>query len=142
MLFRHRTMRIPPGGGDQIRKSGRPFQRIELDLANDRHARAALEAYADSSASDMPWLAETLSESLGSARPDLTRCTATVRRVFDLAQEWAATQPDYASLAWEHVRTHLDAALGRQRLPSSEAGHGDDLEIILLSETERAKGLK
>lgn len=81
--------------------------------------RAALEAYADSSAAEMPWLAEWMREALGGPQPDLTRCAATVERVFDLAQAWAAGQPDYAGAAWEHVRASLHDAL--QHVPRAVA---------------------
>ncbi len=63
MFFRPRTTRIPFKANERKRKLGRRLQRIELDLANDRHARAAIEAYADSCAIDMPWLAELLHQS-------------------------------------------------------------------------------
>lgn len=94
------------------------MHRVELDPGHDRHARAALEAYADSSAAEMPWLAEWLREAQGNPAPDLTRCAATVERVFDLAQTWAASQPDYAHAAWEHVRGQLRDALHRPRQPT------------------------
>lgn len=111
MLFRPRTTRIPFKPNEQTRELG---QRIELDLSKDRHARAAVEAYADSCSIDMPWLAETLRRSAAHSSGDLSLCAATVRRVFGLAQDWAASQPDYAQSAWEHVRIHLEAALNRQ----------------------------
>src|SRR5471030_1396527 len=33
---------------------------VTLDLASDSHARAAIEAYADSCAAELPWLADIL----------------------------------------------------------------------------------
>lgn len=94
--------------------------RVELDPQRDRHARAALEAYADSAAADMPWLAEWLREAAPDMESGLTHCAATVERVFDLAQAWAATQPDYAEPAWERVRGQLRRML-QQRAPASAA---------------------
>jgi hypothetical protein len=114
MLFRSGTIRIPFEGGGKARERAQSVHRVELDPEHDRHARAALEAYADSSGREMPWLAEWLREAMGDPQPDLTRCTATVERVFDLAHAWAAGQPDYARAAWEHVRTQLHHALQRQ----------------------------
>ena len=111
MFFRPGTTRIPFSTGKRTRKHSTAAQRIELDPANDPHARAAAEAYADSCASDMPWLAEWLRESASGGNVGLTHCAATVRRVFGLAQEWAGREPDYAHAAWEHVRLHLEAAL-------------------------------
>jgi hypothetical protein len=121
MFFRPRTTRIPFRANEQKRKAGQRLQRIEFDLTSDRHARAALEAYADSCAVDMPWLADVLRESAGRDTGDLSACAATIRRVFGLAQDWAAGQPDYARSAWEHVRIHLEGALNRQLKPSVEA---------------------
>ena len=97
---------MPPEANTQARRSAR----IELDPGNDRHARAAAEAYADSCAADMPWLAEWLRD-CGRTEAGLTNCASTVRRVFGLAQQWAAHEPDYAHAAWEHVKAGLDAAL-------------------------------
>jgi len=62
MFFRPGTTRIPFRTNEQKRKAVRRLQRIELDPANDRHARAAVIAYADSCAQEMPWLAELLRE--------------------------------------------------------------------------------
>ncbi|SDI27717.1 hypothetical protein [Paraburkholderia phenazinium] len=124
MLFRPRTTRIPFKLGEKKRKLG---QRIELDLSKDRHARAAVEAYADSCSIDMPWLAQMLRHSAPQSAGDLSLCAATVRRVFGLAQDWAASQPDYAQSAWEHVRIHLEAALNHQ-LKQPEDDESEDGE--------------
>lgn len=121
MFFRPRTTRIPFTANEQKRKAGQRLQRIEFDLTSDRHARAATEAYADACAVDMPWLAEWLRESSAPGAGDLSACAATVRRVFGLAQDWAAAQPDYAHSAWEHVRIHLEAALSRRPKPQDDA---------------------
>jgi hypothetical protein len=100
------------------------LSRIELDPQQDRHARAALEAYADSAAAEMPWLAESLDERLrGAAQDDgagLTYCGATIERVFDLAQTLAASQPDYAAPAWERVRRQLQRMLRQPVLRQPE----------------------
>jgi hypothetical protein len=125
MLFRLRPTRIPFKPNGQKRKLG---QRIELDLSNDRHARAAVEAYADSCSVEMPWLAELLRHSATQSSDDLSLCAATVRRVFGLAQDWAASQPDYARNAWEHVRIHLEAALNRQLKQQEDESEDDEHE--------------
>ncbi|MPW21615.1 hypothetical protein GCT13_33285 [Paraburkholderia sp. CNPSo 3157] len=123
MFFRPGTTRIPFRTGDEARKGGSDGRRIELDPANDYHARAAMEAYADSCALDMPWLAEWLRDSTAGGDAGLTNCASTVRRVFDLAQEWASREPDYAHAAWEHVRMGLEAALSAHLRPKE---HVDD----------------
>ena len=125
MFFRPRTTRNPFRANEQKRKQGQRLQRIELNLTSDHHARAAIEAYADSCAPDMPWLAELLRESAARGAGDLSACAATVRRVFGLAQDWAAGQPDYARSAWEHVRIYLEAALNRQLKPQEDDEHDD-----------------
>ncbi|MBN3762064.1 hypothetical protein [Burkholderia sp. Ac-20365] len=128
MFFRPGTTRIPFKTGKRTRTRNASARRIELDPANDPHARAATEAYADSCASDMPWLAEWLRESAAGGNVGLTHCASTVRRVFGLAQEWAAREPDYAHAAWEHVRLHLEAAL-TAHLRSKE--NSDDDVVVL-----------
>ncbi len=122
MFFRPGTTRLPFRTNDRARKTGRRLQRIELDPATDAHARAAIEAYADSCALEMPWLAELLRASAAREHGEITHCAATTMRVFVLAQEWAAGQPDYAHAAWEHVRTHLDAALRARLQADMDAG--------------------
>jgi len=138
MFFWHKkTPASSLSGYDQARKSTRSFQKIELDVEHDPHARAALEAYADSSAAEMPWLAETLDDTLRRTRTDLTYCSATVYRVLNLVQLWAATQPDYASQAWEHVRLQLDRVLGRQ----DASPHGDAMAPTL-TKTDSSTDIK
>jgi hypothetical protein len=119
MLFSPRTIRVP---FDPAKKPREPAQagHVGLDPAHDRHALAALEAYADSCASELPHVAAWLQGSLGQPTLEASRCAATTLRVFDQAHEWAATQPDYARLAWEHVREHLLAALERKPQPAEE----------------------
>ncbi|MGU7769426.1 hypothetical protein ACV229_04510 [Burkholderia sp. MR1-5-21] len=123
MSFRPGTIRSPSAANRtaHARASGSSpgLSRVELDPQRDRHARAALEAYADSAAADMPWLAEWLREAAPDGEPGLTHCGATVERVFDLAHAWAASQPDYAAAAWERVRGQLQRVL-RQPAPAGD----------------------
>ncbi|HIC7208410.1 peptidase [Burkholderia stabilis] len=120
MSFRPGTIRSPSGTECIAPSRTSGLSRIELDPQQDRHARAALEAYADSAAAEMPWLAEWLDERLRDAAQDdgsgLTYCGATIERVFDLAQAWAAGQPDYAATAWERVRGQLQRMLAQPAL--------------------------
>ncbi|WP_423759781.1 peptidase [Burkholderia sp. NLJ2] len=132
MSFRPGTLRSPSGAECIAPERASELSRIELDPRQDRHARAALEAYADSAAAEMPWLAEWLDERLRDAAQDdgsgPTYCGATIERVFDLAQAWAAGQPDYAATAWERVRGQLQRMLAQpapsqpllQHLPADE----------------------
>ncbi|MGU7779753.1 hypothetical protein [Burkholderia sp. PU8-34] len=123
MSFRPGTIRSPSAAERtalaRTRGVSPGLSRIELDPQRDRHARAALEAYADSAAADMPWLAEWLREAAPDGGPGLTHCGATVERVFDLAHAWAANQPDYAAAAWERVRGRLQWVL-RQAAPAGD----------------------
>ena len=132
MFFRSGRMRFPPGSRVDGPDGGREFDHIELDLARDRHARAAMEAYADSCAAELPWLSEALRLSRFGAAERLTQCSSTVLRVFVMAQSRAAVQPDYAHAAWEHVRSHLTALLsglpsaaGEAAKPGSSEGNFD-----------------
>ena len=47
MLFRSGTIRIPFDAGGKARERAQSVRCAELDPEHDRHARAALEAYAD-----------------------------------------------------------------------------------------------
>ncbi|KVU46712.1 hypothetical protein WK68_04685 [Burkholderia ubonensis] len=114
MPFRPGTSRSPSEAKHTAPACATGLGRVELDPQHDRHARAALEAYADSVAAEMPWLAEWLRDALPDGGAGVTQCTATVERVFDLAHAWAASQPDYAAAAWERVRGQL---LGLLRQP-------------------------
>ncbi|RQR59432.1 hypothetical protein DIE07_12160 [Burkholderia sp. Bp9002] len=107
MPFRPGTIRNPSEAEHIAPARASGPGRVELDPQRDRHARAALEAYADSVAAEMPWLAEWLRETAPDGAPGITHCAATVERVFDLAHAWAASQPDYAGAAWERVRGQL-----------------------------------
>ncbi|MCG5073271.1 hypothetical protein [Paraburkholderia tagetis] len=111
MFFRSGSMRFPPGSRVSGSGRSRDLDRIELDLARDRHARAAMEAYADSCEAELPWLSEVLRQSRFGRSERLTQCPSTVLRTFVLAQARAAAQPDYAHAAWEHVRRQLAALL-------------------------------
>jgi hypothetical protein len=111
MFFRTGSIRFPPGSRLSGASRSRDLERIELDLARDRHARAAMEAYADSCEAELPWLSEVLRQSRFGRPEKLTNCSSTVLRAFVLAQSRAAIQADYAHAAWEHVRVQLAAVL-------------------------------
>ncbi|PXW14616.1 hypothetical protein [Paraburkholderia caballeronis] len=111
LFFRSSIIQFPPDSRERDRVGGAGFERVELDLANDRHARAAMEAYADSCEAEMPWLGEALRESRHGRSDRLTQAAPTVLRVFRLAQARAAQQSDYSHAAWEHVRAQLAAVL-------------------------------
>ncbi len=121
MFFRSGRMRFPPVARVDGPDGGREFDRIELDLARDRHACAAMEAYADSCAAELPWLSEALRLSRFGAAERLSQCSSTVLRVFVTAQSRAALQPDYAHAAWEHVRSQLTALLADSPQAAGEA---------------------
>ncbi|WP_433704886.1 hypothetical protein [Paraburkholderia sacchari] len=145
MFFRSGSMRFPPGSrvNGSGRNRNRDLDRIELDLARDRHARAAMEAYADSCEAELPWLSEALRQSRFGRSDMLTQCSSTVLRAFALAQARAAAQSDYAHAAWEHVRGQLAALLSespgdgppaqdarqvaRQGSPRSQAGEAGEV---------------
>ena len=131
MFFRPRTTRIPFKANERKRKVGQRLQRIEPDLTSDRHARAAIEAYADSCAVDMPWLAELLRQSEAHGTGDLSACAATVRRVFALAQPIVNTQEQWVLRvrAGTNLNT-LGANLARR---SDTAGSGDGAKVVWLS---------
>lgn len=122
-FFRSTLIQFPPDTKKRSRFSEPGFGRVELDLTSDRHARAAMEAYADSCETELPWLAEALRGSRHSQPDPLTQCAPTVLRVFGLAQARAAGQSDYSHAAWEHVRAQLIAELApRVPAPAAETG--------------------
>ncbi|CAG9231746.1 conserved hypothetical protein [Paraburkholderia tropica] len=129
MFFRSGSIRFPPASRVNGSGGSRDLDRVELDLARDRHARAAMEAYADSCEAELPWLSEALRQSRFGRSDKLTQCSSTVLRAFVLAQARAAAQPDYAHAAWEHVRVHLAALLAGEPPAAEErgghSGHGD-----------------
>jgi hypothetical protein len=125
MFFRTGRIRFPPGSRVKDAGAGRDLDRIELDLSRDRHARAAMEAYADSCAAELPWLSEALRFSRFGRAERLTQCSSTVLRVFVTAQARAAAQPDYAHAAWEHVRSHLTALVSGSPVSADETVAGE-----------------
>lgn len=145
MFFRSGSMRFPPGSRVNGSGRGRDLERIELDLARDRHARAAMEAYADSCEAELPWLSEVLRDSRFGRSDKLTQCGSTVLRAFVLAQARAAVQPDYAHAAWEHVRVQLAAELaglppaGTRDLPGASANANANANVSDPEHGERAR---
>jgi hypothetical protein len=138
MFFRFGTLRLPPES--RVEGGGLGFGRVELDPGRDRHARAALEAYADACEADMPWLSEALRQSPAGRPERLTHCSATVLRAFVLAQARAAAQPDYAHAAWEHVRVHLTALLARPSpLHQDGAPSGDPADVTMQSTPQEGR---
>lgn len=116
---------------------------VTLDLASDSHARAAIEAYADSCAADLPWLADILRARLeklnrsvdrtqdrltglkagmhtrleeDEATPmPLTYCEQTARRLIAFACMCARAREDYSDAAWDHVMKSFDRMLIQMR---------------------------
>lgn len=111
-------------------KPGRPerdMRHVTLDIESDPHARAALEAYADSCATHMQWLADVLRERLARDRLGVTYCARTAQRVLGLARDYARLQPDYSDQAWEHVSVSLARTLAHWCTPDIAANDdGDD----------------
>jgi hypothetical protein len=108
---------------------------VTLDLASDSHARAAIEAYADSCAVETPWLADilrarlqTLNRSVDrtqdhfaglredeAAPMPLTYCEQTARRLMAFACMCARAREDYSDAAWDHVMKSFDRMLVQMR---------------------------
>jgi hypothetical protein len=116
---------------------------VTLDLALDSHARAAIEAYADSCAADLPWLADILrarleklnrsadhtQDKLTGFKADmhtsleedettpmpLTYCEQTARRLIAFACMCARAREDYSGAAWDHVMKSFDRMLIQMR---------------------------
>ena len=116
---------------------------VTLDLASDSHARAAIEAYADSCAAELPWLADILRARLEklnrsvdrtqdrltglkaglhtglqedeSVSMPLTHCEQTARRLIAFACMCARAREDYSDAAWDHVMKSLDRMLIQMR---------------------------
>ena len=108
---------------------------VTLDLASDSHARAAIEAYADSCAAELPWLAdilrarlEKLNRSVDRAQDrfaglqedeaapmPLTYCEQTARRLIAFACMCARAREDYSDAAWDHVMKSFDRMLIQMR---------------------------
>jgi hypothetical protein len=123
MFFRSGSIRFPPDSRVSGSGRNRDLDRVELDLARDRHARAAMEAYADSCEAELPWLTEVLRQSRFGRSEKLTQCSSTVLRAFVLAQSRAAVQADYAHAAWEHVRVQLVAVLAGMPQTGTQEAH-------------------
>jgi len=108
---------------------------VTLDLASDSHARAAIEAYADSCAAEIPWLADILRARLEklnrsvdrtqdrfagidedeSVPMPLTHCEQTARRLIAFACMCARAREDYSDAAWDHVMKSFDRMLIQMR---------------------------
>jgi len=112
---------------------------LTLDLASDSHARAAIEAYADSCAAELPWLADILRSRLErlnrsvdrvqdrfpgfqaglqedeAAPMPLTYCGQTARRLIAFACMCARAREDYSDAAWDHVMKSFDRMLIQMR---------------------------
>jgi hypothetical protein len=125
--------KIQPGqSADRVRY-------VTLDLASDSHARAAIEAYADSCAVELPWLADILRARLerlnssvdraqdkftdlhaglqedDAAPMPLTYCEQTARRLMAFARMCARAREDYSGAAWDHVMKSFDRMLIQMR---------------------------
>jgi len=120
-------------------QSADSLRHVTLDLALDSHARAAIEAYADSCAAELPWLAdilrarlEKLNRSTGriqdqftnlhaelqeddAAPMPLTHCEQTARRLMAFACMCARAREDYSGAAWDHVMKSFDRMLIQMR---------------------------
>jgi|SRR6187402_2569894 hypothetical protein len=129
------------GGPVALKSTIRPGQaasglrRITLDLEKDRHARAAIEAYADSCADELPWLADILRKRLVALNRSversgdqfdglisdhegpvpLTHCEQTARRLITFARMCANAREDYSAAAWDHVMKSIDRMLIQMR---------------------------
>jgi len=112
---------------------------LTLDLASDSHARAAIEAYADSCAAELPWLADILRSRLERlnrsvdrvqdrfpghqaglqedqvAPMPLTYCEQTARRLIAFACMCARAREDHSDAAWDHVMKSFDRMLIQMR---------------------------
>lgn len=108
---------------------------VTLDPVSDSHARAAIEAYADSCAAELPWLADILRARLEklnrsadrtqdrfdglqedeAAPMPLTYCEHTARRLIVFACMCARAREDYSDAAWDHVMKSFDRMLIQMR---------------------------
>ena len=121
--------KIEPG------QSADSLRHVTLDLASDSHARAAIEAYADSCSAELPWLADILRARLerlnrsadraqdqfaglqedDAAAMPLTYCEHTARRLMAFACMCARAREDYSDAAWDHVMKSFDRMLVQMR---------------------------
>jgi hypothetical protein len=119
----------------QPEQSADSLRYVTLDLASDSHARAAIEAYADSCAAEIPWLADILRARLEklnrsvdrtqdrfagidedeSVPMPLTHCEQTARRLIAFACMCARAREDYSDAAWDHVMKSFDRMLIQMR---------------------------
>jgi hypothetical protein len=141
----NKSSRGPLAWKSKIRpeQSAHSLRYVTLDLASDSHARAAIEAYADSCAAELPWLADILRARLerlnrsadrareqfpvlqtgpqaglhkdDSAPMPLTYCEQTARRLMAFACMCARAREDYSDAAWDHVMKSFDRMLMQMR---------------------------
>ncbi|MGV7242588.1 peptidase [Caballeronia sp. M23-90] len=116
-------------------QAAKGLRRLTLDPEMDRHARAAIEAYADSCADETPWLADILRKRLDALSRSvervgdqfdglhndqdgpiqLTHCEHTARRLITFARMCANAREDYSAAAWDHVMKSIDRMLIQMR---------------------------
>ena len=137
----NKSSRGPLAWKSKIRpqQSADSLRYVTLDLASDSHARAAIEAYADSCAVELPWLADLLRTRLEklnrsvdrtqnrfrgfqaghqeaeTAPMPLTYCEQTARRLIVFACMCARAREDYSDAAWDHVMKSFDRMLIQMR---------------------------
>ncbi|MDB5836512.1 MAG: hypothetical protein JWR14_6342 [Caballeronia sp.] len=137
----NKSSRGPLAWKSKIRpqQSADSLRYVTLDLASDSHARAAIEAYADSCAVELPWLADLLRTRLeklnrsvdrtqnrfrgfqagiqedDAAPMPLTYCEQTARRLIAFACMCARAREDYSDAAWDHVMKSFDRMLIQMR---------------------------
>jgi hypothetical protein len=137
----NKSSRGPLAWKSKIRpqQSADSLRYVTLDLASDSHARAAIEAYADSCAVELPWLADLLRTRLeklnrsvdrtqnrfrgfqagiqedDAAPMPLTYCEQTARRLIVFACMCARAREDYSDAAWDHVMKSVDRMLIQMR---------------------------
>jgi hypothetical protein len=141
----NKSSRGPLAWKSKIRpqQSAGSLRYVTLDLVSDSHARAAIEAYADSCAVELPWLADILRARLEklnrsadrtqnrfrgfqaghhaglqedeTAPMPLTYCEQTARRLIVFACMCARAREDYSDAAWDHVMKSVDRMLIQMR---------------------------
>ena len=137
----NKSSRGPLAWKSKIRpqQSAGSLRYVTLDLVSDSHARAAIEAYADSCAVELPWLADLLRTRLeklnrsvdrtqnrfrgfqagiqedDAAPMPLTYCEQTARRLIAFACMCARAREDYSDAAWDHVMKSFDRMLIQMR---------------------------
>jgi len=105
VVARLRGVEIQPG------QSTDSLRYVTLDLASDSHARAAIEAYADSCAVKTPWLADILRARLETLNRSWTAPKIILR---DLREDEAASMPltycEQTARAIDGICLHVRAA--------------------------------